>query len=202
MTPTTQHPALWVVLWLKCPFFQPHSALANSYSSCMAQVKGHFLQEAFSDGPSSHQAQASSINPAPLDFAVANPSLPFLLLSCAFLGAGTCLLISSFLCVCVYSVMSDSVTLWTVAHQHRLSMEFYRQESWSGLPFPSPGDLPNPGIEPMSPALQVDSLLSEPPRKPSANKVNAQLTSASMCPIYRLREAVEKNLERECQASG
>ena len=81
-------------------------------------------------------------------------------------------------------------------------MEFSGQEYWSGLPFPSPGDLPNPGIEPMSPALQVDSLLSEPPRKPSANKVSAQLTSASMCPIYRLREAVEKNLERECQASG
>ena len=166
MTPTTQHPALWVVLWLKCPFFQPHSALANSYSSCMAQVKGHFLQEAFSDGPSSHQAQASSINPAPLDFAVANPSLPFLLLSCAFLGAGTCLLISSFLCVCVYSVMSDSVTLWTVAHQHPLSMEFYRQESWSGLPFPSPGDLPNPGIEPTSPALAGGFLTTEPPEKP------------------------------------
>ena len=60
------------------------------------------------------------------------------------------------------SVVSDSATLWTVAHQAPLSMEFSRQEYWSGLPFPSPGDLPNPGIEPMSPALQVDSLLSEP----------------------------------------
>ena len=44
-------------------------------------------------------------------------------------------------------------------------MEFSRQEYWSGLPFPSPGDLPNPGIEPGSPALQADSLLSEPPGK-------------------------------------
>ena len=44
-------------------------------------------------------------------------------------------------------------------------MEFSRQEYWSGLPFPSPGDLPDPGIELMSPALQVDSLLSEPPEK-------------------------------------
>ena len=46
-----------------------------------------------------------------------------------------------------------------------LSMEFSRQEYWSGQPFPSPGDLPNPGIESGSPALQADSLLSEPPEK-------------------------------------
>ena len=46
-------------------------------------------------------------------------------------------------------------------------MEFSRPEYWSGLPFPSPGDLPDPGIEPLSPALQVDSLQSEPPGKPS-----------------------------------
>ena len=58
-----------------------------------------------------------------------------------------------------HQVMSNSfVTLWTVAHQAPLSMRFHRQEHWSGLPFPSPGDLPNPGIEPMSPARQVDSL--------------------------------------------
>ena len=44
-------------------------------------------------------------------------------------------------------------------------MGFSRQEYWSGLPFPSPGDLPNPGIEPRSPALQADTLLSEPPGK-------------------------------------
>ena len=51
---------------------------------------------------------------------------------------------------------------WTVAYQATLSMEFSMKEYWSGLPFPSPGDLPNPGMEPRSPALQVDSLLSEP----------------------------------------
>ena len=45
-------------------------------------------------------------------------------------------------------------------------MGFLSQDHWSGLPFPSPGDLPNPGIKPKSPALQVDSLLSEPPGKP------------------------------------
>ena len=57
-------------------------------------------------------------------------------------------------------------TLWTVAYQAPLSMGFSRQGYWSGLPFPSPGDLPNPGIEPESPALQTDALLSEPPGKP------------------------------------
>jgi len=63
------------------------------------------------------------------------------------------------------SVVSDSVTPWTIACQAPLSMEFSRQEYWSGLPFPSPGDLPDPGIEHRSPALQADSLLSEPPGK-------------------------------------
>ena len=57
-------------------------------------------------------------------------------------------------------------TPWTVAHQAPQSMEFFRQEYWSGLPFPSPGDLPNPGIKPGSPALQADALPSEPPGKP------------------------------------
>ena len=51
---------------------------------------------------------------------------------------------------------------WTVACQAHLSMEFSRQEYWSELPLPTPGDLPNPGIKPRSPALQADLLLSEP----------------------------------------
>ena len=55
------------------------------------------------------------------------------------------------------------VTPWTVAHLAPPSMGFSRQEYWSGLPFPSPGDLPNPGIKPRSPALQADTLTSEPP---------------------------------------
>ena len=55
---------------------------------------------------------------------------------------------------------------WTVAYQAPLSMGFSRQASWSGLPFPSPEDLPDPGMEPGSPALQADVLLSEPPGKP------------------------------------
>ena len=53
-------------------------------------------------------------------------------------------------------------TPWTVAYQAPLSVGFSRQECWSGLPFPSPGDLPNPGIEPGSPTLQADALPSEP----------------------------------------
>ena len=57
------------------------------------------------------------------------------------------------------------VTPGTVACQPLLSMGFSRQEYWSGLPFPSPGVLPNPEIEPRSPALQTDSLPSEPPGK-------------------------------------
>ena len=54
-------------------------------------------------------------------------------------------------------------TPWTVAYQAPPSMEFSRQECWSGLPFLSPEDLPNPGIEPGSPALRADALPSEPP---------------------------------------
>ena len=62
--------------------------------------------------------------------------------------------------------MSESfVTPWTVALQAPLFTEFSRQEYWSGLLFPSPEDLPDPGIEPGSPALQADSLPSEPPEK-------------------------------------
>ena len=57
-------------------------------------------------------------------------------------------------------------TPWTVAHQTPPSMGFPRQEYWNGLPFPSPGDLPNPGIKPRSPALQADALPSEPPGNP------------------------------------
>ena len=56
--------------------------------------------------------------------------------------------------------MSDFVTLWTIAHQAPLSKDFSREDNWSGLPFPSPRDLPDPEIEPVSPGLQADSLPS------------------------------------------
>ena len=63
------------------------------------------------------------------------------------------------------SVVSHSVSPWTIAHRAPPSMEFSRQEYWSGLPFPSPGGLPDPGIGPRSPALQANTLPSEPPGK-------------------------------------
>ena len=67
-----------------------------------------------------------------------------------------------------YSVRSDFVTSWTTALQAPQSMGFSRQEYWSGLPFPSPGDLPDRGIQPQSPTLQADSLPSEPPMAPNS----------------------------------
>ena len=69
------------------------------------------------------------------------------------------------------------MTPWTVAHQASLFREFPRQEYWSGLPVPPPGDLPDPGIEPASPAWQVDSLLlkhlGNPPGNSPAMKIPA-----------------------------
>ena len=73
--------------------------------------------------------------------------------------------VKSFSCVRLFA------TPWTVAYQAPPSMGFSRQECWSGLPLPSPGDLPDPGIEPRSPALQVDALLSEPPDCVDHNKL-------------------------------
>ena len=73
------------------------------------------------------------------------------------------------------------VTPWTVAYQAPLSLGFSRHQYWNGLPFPSPRDLSNPGIEPRSPALQADSLPSEPP-----HPVHGDLTS--LAPHERLPE--------------
>ena len=81
-------------------------------------------------------------------------------------------------CVCVFESLSCVwlfATPWTVAHQAPLPMEFSRQEYWSGLPFPPPGDLPNSGIKPGSPALQVDFFLSsEPLGKPLTGIFSSQ----------------------------
>ena len=63
-------------------------------------------------------------------------------------------------------------TPWTTANQAPPSMGFSRQEYWSGLPFPSPRDLPDPGIEPRSPALQTDALTSEPPGKQAGPRLD------------------------------
>ena len=75
----------------------------------------------------------------------------------------------SLVCVFSWSIVSYSATLWTVAHQAHLSMEFSRQEYWSRLPFPPPGDLPDPGIEPASlasPALVGGCFTTVAPGKP------------------------------------
>ena len=70
---------------------------------------------------------------------------------------------------------------WTVAYQAPPSMGFSRQECRSGLPFPSPGDLPNPGTEPRSSALQADALPSEPPGKPHSNSHTKNMPKDKMC---------------------
>ena len=77
----------------------------------------------------------------------------------------TLLIILVCVCVCVCKLLSRSqffVTPWVITCQAPLSMGFSRQEHWSGFPFPSPGDLPNPRIKPGSPTLQADSLPAEP----------------------------------------
>ena len=85
------------------------------------------------------------------------------------------------------------VTPWTVAYQAPPSMGFSRQECWSGLPFPSPGDLPNPGIEPRSPALQADTLPSEPPGM-GFSKSNAKRELYSNTSLPQETRETPKNL--------
>ena len=88
--------------------------------------------------------------------------------------------------------VSDSATRWTVAHWAAPSMGLSRQEYWSGLPFPSAGDLPDPGIEPGSPTLQADTLTSEPPGKPPGSPWEAPLgnqptSTLSASPLWEER---------------
>ena len=96
------------------------------------------------------------------------------------------------------SVLSDSfVTPWIVAHQAPLSTGFCRQEYWSGLPSPPPGDLPNPGIKPRSPTLQADSLLSEPPwklLKYTSTNFNLRLTK-HLNKIKTIKEYITKDFQ-------
>ena len=76
--------------------------------------------------------------------------------------------------------MSDSAIPWIVAHQAPLSMKFSRQEYWSGLPFPSPRDLTNPGIKPGSPASQTDTL-------PSSHQGHPKISISSVQSLSRVR---------------
>ena len=85
------------------------------------------------------------------------------------------------------SVVSDSATPWTAARQAPLSMGFSRQEYWSGLPFPSPGDLLNLGVEPGSPALKADSLPLSPQGSPHVH--------TTICKIYNQQGPAAKHKE-------
>ena len=76
-----------------------------------------------------------------------------------------------------FSYVQPCATLWAVACQAPLSLGLSGQEYWSGLPCSLPGDLPNPGIETRSPALQVGSLPSEPPGKPNVHNRQYQFLS-------------------------
>ena len=95
--------------------------------------------------------------------------VPYLWFPVTTWGTGTC------------SVMF--ATLWTVARQAALSMGFPRQEYWSGVPFPSPGDLLNPGLEPTSPALQGRFFTAVPPGKPCNNTVMNLIFLTSLQPV-------------------
>ena len=81
------------------------------------------------------------------------------------------------------------LTPWTVAHQAPPSVGFFRQEYWSGLPFPSPGDLPDPGIKPKSPAVAGGSFTTEPLRKPTTQLRHPQI------PKMKLKNSVQLNLQ-------
>ena len=115
----------------------------------------------------------------------------------AYSNNGLCVCVCAQLLICVQLF----VTAWTVACEAPLSMEFSRQEYWSGQPFPSPGDLLDPGIKLGSPVLQVDSLLSKPPGKPSGlqklpfleglkklSNLNNQVITTNFCRVYSVQE--------------
>ena len=84
--------------------------------------------------------------------------------------------------------MSDSATPWTIVHHAPLSVGFSRQEHRSGLPFPSPGDPPDAGIEPGSPALQADSSATEPRGKPQTYQWGA--SNSKLCTVNGIIEMV------------
>ena len=86
---------------------------------------------------------------------------------------------------CHLSHVQLFATPWTTAHQAPLSIGFSKQEYWSGLPFPSPGDLPNPVIKSRSSALQADSLPSESPGKPNYNINLTQMTTIHQIPARK-----------------
>ena len=87
---------------------------------------------------------------------------------------------------------------WTIAHQAPLPIGVSRQEYWSELPWPPPGDLPNPGVEPGYPTLQADSLASEPPGKPKKCTISdlyLYCGCSRIQPIFNLRAALKSSQE-------
>ena len=119
--------------------------------------------------------------------------------ACVYVCVHMCVRVCACVCMCggAYnfwscsfscSVMSDSVTPWTVAHQGPLTTGFSRQEYWSGLPFPSPGDPPDPGIEPASPALAGGFSTTERQGSPVIYGVGRLIADAPVCvfPLCKL----------------
>ena len=86
--------------------------------------------------------------------------------------------------VCVLSCVQLFATLWTVARQAPLSVGFSRQECWSWLPFHPPGDIPKPGIEPMSPALAGSFFTTAPPGKPGMRLVTVKIERIDLRYIF------------------
>ena len=84
-----------------------------------------------------------------------------------------------YVCACVLSHVRLFAVAWT--HQAPLSMEFSKQEYWSWLPYPTPGDLPNPGIEPVSPALACRYFTTELPGKPFFHRLLQNIEYSSLC---------------------
>ena len=109
------------------------------------------------------------------------------IIKCVCVCVCVCACVCIYVCVCLVGHVQLFATPWTI----RLvcPWRFSRQEYWSGLPFPSPGDLPNPGIEPRSPALHADSLPSEPPGNQIKYLINTKWYS-----IYFLSTLMPKSL--------
>ena len=137
-----------------------------------------------------------------LDFQVATCHLlltlpmPFVQLA----GRGTSVAYKVALAVESLSHVWLFVTPWTVTHQAPLSMGFSRQEYWSGLPFLPPGDLPNPGIEPMSPALAGRLFTTEPPGNPSLQGSPYKLSFVSIILQPGVQLVTEQSLFTDCRS--
>ena len=96
--------------------------------------------------------------------------------------------------------LSNSATPWTVSCQAPLSTEFSRPEYWSGLPFPSPGDLLSPGIEHRSPALQADSLPPKPPGKETTDLINTTVFTEFLVKCFgKIKAKFVNNIPLTCE---